>query len=76
MHRYKQLHKIYTAARLIQKYFNTLFLKSSKFVASITVSGKLFHILRVEEKRINIKVSLQQGWWSRPKSEGARPTLS
>ena len=70
--------QIYTAARIIQKYFNTLFLKSStlNFVASITVTGKLFHILRVEEKRINIKVSLQQGWWSRPKSEGARPTVN
>ena len=46
-------------SRLIQKYFNTLFLKSSTFVPSITVAGKLFRILRVEEKRINIKVSLQ-----------------
>ena len=54
---------LYSITRLIQKYFNTLFLKSSTFVASITVTGKLFHILRVEEKRINIKVSLQQGWW-------------
>ena len=64
MHRYKQLHKSYTVARLIQKYFNTLFLKSSTFVASITVAGKLFHILRVEEKRINIKVSLQSVCWN------------
>ena len=51
MHRYRQLHKIYTVARVIQKYFNTLFLKSSSFFASITVTGKLFHILRVEEKK-------------------------
>ena len=35
MHRYKQLHNIYTVARFIQKKINILFLKSSTFVATI-----------------------------------------
>jgi len=37
--------------KLLQKYINILFLKSSTFIASITVAGKLFHILKVDGKR-------------------------
>ena len=32
-------------------YYNTLFLKCSTFLASITVAGKLFHILKLDGRK-------------------------